>query len=171
MCLPGGPGPAKSPRHPRAIPASSPRHSLSKLTFYPPRSFFIVFLPPRRPQKDIFAPLCCRSSSAHVSGRLQGPFWDQFSPQKWSFGDLFSGPVGHICWGDFSLNVGYACPLKFDCFGRCEKKAHMACDPQKPIDFQDFCMCAAPPATQQGRQQRTTTNRERTNTNIKTLEN
>ena len=49
----------------------------------------------------------------------------------------------------------YACPLKFDCFGRCEKKAHMACDPQKPMDIQGFCMCAAPPATQQGRQQRT----------------
>ena len=126
-----------------------------KIDFLPAEELILVFLPPRRPENDISAPFCCRSSSAHVSGRLQGPFWDQFSPQKCSFVDLLSGPVGHICWGDFSLNVGYFCPLKFDCFGRCEKKAHMACDPQKPMDFQDFCMCAAPPATQQGRQQRT----------------
>ena len=131
-------------------PASFP----FKIDFLPAEELILVFLPPRRPENDISAPFCCRSSSAHVSGRLQGPFWDQFSPQKCSFVDLFSRPVGHICWGDFSLNVGYACPLKFDCFGRCEKKAHMACDPQKPMDFQDFCMCAAPPATQQGRQQR-----------------
>ena len=55
----------------------------------------------------------------------------------------------------FSIDVCYACPLKFACFGRCEKKAHVACDPQKPMFFQDFCICAAPPATQQGRQQRT----------------
>ena len=146
--------PAPSPRHPRAIPAPSPRRFLSKSTRYPLRSFSSCFAAPGALKRHV-APLCCRSSSAHVSGRLRGPFWDEFSPQKCSFVDHVSGPVGHICWGDFSLNVGYACPLKFDCFGRCEKKAHMACDPQKPIEFQDFCMCAAPPATQQGRQQRT----------------
>ena len=69
-----------------------------KIDFLPAEELILVFLPPRRPENDISAPFCCRSSSAHVSGRLQGPFWDQFSPQKWSFVDLFSGPVGHICW-------------------------------------------------------------------------
>ena len=55
----------------------------------------------------------------------------------------------------FSIDVCSACPLKFACFGRCEKKADVACDPQKPMYFQDFCICAVAPATQQGRQQRT----------------
>ena len=98
---PGGLG----QRSPRAIPASSPRHprvitaSLHfKIDFLPAEELILVILPPRRPENDISAPFCRRSSSAHVSGRLQGPFWDQFSPQKCSFVDLFSGPVGHICW-------------------------------------------------------------------------
>ena len=56
----------------------------------------------------------------------------------------------------FSIDVCSACPLKFACFGRCEKKADVACDPQKPMYFQDFCICAVAPATQQGTQQRTT---------------
>ena len=55
----------------------------------------------------------------------------------------------------FAADFCHASLLKFARFGCCAKKGHMACDPQKPMDFQDFCMCAAPPATQQGRQQRT----------------
>ena len=55
----------------------------------------------------------------------------------------------------FSIDVCYACPLNFACFGRCEKKAHVACDPQKPMFFQHFCICAVAPDTQHGRQQRT----------------
>ena len=60
-----------------------------------------------------------------------------------------------LCLDLFSIVFCYACPLKFDCFGCCEKKAHVACDPQKPMLFQHFCVCAVAPATQQGRQQRT----------------
>ena len=34
----------------------------------------------------------CRPSSAHVSGGLRGPFWDQFGLQKYAFVDLFLVP-------------------------------------------------------------------------------
>ena len=121
--------------------------------------------------KRIFWPAHLPIVFRHVSGGLRGPFWDPFWPAKmlvfgnrcWSRGSSF--------WNCFSFVFCYACTLKFDCFGRCGKKAHMAFDPQKLMDFQHFCICAAPPATQQGRQKRTTHSIEkRTQTNIKTFE-
>ena len=47
-----------------------------------------------------------------------------------------------ITWVLFSsscpIDFCCACPLKFDCVGRCEKKAHMAFDPQNPWIFKIF---------------------------------
>ena len=48
---------------------------------------------------------------------------------------LCSGPVGPFV-ELFFTDIYYASPLKVDCFGRCQNKAHMACDPQKPMNFQ-----------------------------------
>ena len=117
---------------------------------------FRFVLPPRRRPRDLFARLICRPSSAHVSGGLRGPFWEPFWPQKCLFFVALFLVPWVLCLSLFSIDFCYACPLKFACFGRCEKKAHLACDPQKPMEFHVFCICAVPPATQQGRQQRTT---------------
>ena len=124
----------------------------------PHRGFAIClcFLPPQKRPRCMFGRFKCRPSSAHVSGGLWSPFWEPFWPQKCSFLIMLFLIPWILLLSSFSIDVCYACPLKFACFGRCEKKAHMACDPQKLVDVQDVCMCAAPPATQQGRQQRTT---------------
>ena len=67
--------PAPSPRHPRVIPAPFP----FKLDFLPAEELFFVFCRPGGLKR------ICLPPSAHVSGRLRGPFWGQFWPQKCSF--------------------------------------------------------------------------------------
>ena len=88
--------------------------------------------------RGIFGRFSCRPSYAHVSGSLRGPFWEPFWPQKCSFFDLVFWSRGSFFCALFSTDIYYASPLKVDCFGRCQNKAHMACDPQKPINFQLF---------------------------------
>ena len=65
-----------------------------KIDFLPAEELILVFLPPRRRPRDLFARLSCRPSSAHVSGGLRGPFWEPFWPQKVLFLDIYVGPLG-----------------------------------------------------------------------------
>ena len=96
-----------------------------------------------------------RPSSAHVSGGLRGPFWDQFWLQKWSFFILFRWSRGSSLDTCFSEDFFNPSPLKFDRFALCPKKPHTSSDPQKPMDFHIFSIFATPQSTQQGTQQRT----------------
>jgi hypothetical protein len=65
-------------------------------------------------------------------------FGSHFGLKNAPFLTLFSGPVSPFFELFFSTDIYYASPLKVDCFGRCQNKAHMACDPQKPMNFQCF---------------------------------
>ena len=87
----------------------------------------------RRSPRDL-ARLSCRPSSAYVSGSLRSPFGEPFWAQKCSL-SCYSWSRGFFLLSSFSIDVCYARPLKFTCFGRCEKKAHVACDPQKLMFF------------------------------------
>ena len=146
--------PAPSPRHPRAIPAPSPRHSLSKLTFYPPRSFSSFFCRPGG-LKKICLPPSVADRLPHTFPDASGAhFGTNFGLENalflifcWSRRSSFWGWFFTQCWLRVSSEIRLLRALR-------EKGAY-GLRPTKPLDLQDFCMCAAPPATQQGRQQRT----------------
>ena len=104
----------------------------------PPTTFrydFRFVLPPRRRPRDLFARLSCRPSSAHVSGGLRGPFWEPFWPQKMFFLDIYVGPVGPHFGTDFQSFFATRALWNLIASGAAGKKAHMACDPQKPMEF------------------------------------
>ena len=151
---PGAPG-AKNRRADRTSTPRQPNVVPTKSIFGRLKNCFSNFLPPRRPPRGIFSPLSCRPSSAHVSGGLRGPFWDQFWLQKWSFFILFRWSRGSSFDTCFSEDFFNPSPLKFDRFALCPKKPHTSSDPQKPMDFHIFSIFATPQSTQQGTQQRT----------------
>ena len=129
-----GYSPLSAPFRPLLDPLWESRNRRRRLS----DTVFAFFLPPRRRPRDLFARLSCRPSSAHVSGGLLSPFWEPFWPQKCSFLIMLFLIPWILLLSSFSIDVCYACPLKFACFGRCEKKAHVACDPQKPMFFMIF---------------------------------
>ena len=81
-------------------------------------------------------------------GRLRGSFWEPFRPQKCSISlSLWGG----VCFFMFSIFLCDLVSLNFDC--PVAKNTHVACDPQKPMDFLHVCICALLLFARQGRPQ------------------